>query len=30
MTYKEDYSIPEEILKQICAEGFDALTEQMF
>ena len=25
MTYEEDYSIPEEILEQICAEGFGAL-----
>jgi len=27
MTYAEDYSIPEEILEQICAEGFDALPD---
>jgi len=27
MTYEEDYSIPEEILEQICAEGFDALPD---
>jgi putative transposase len=27
MTYKEDYSIPEEVLEQICAEGFDALPD---
>ena len=29
MTYVEDYSIPEEILEQICEEGFDALPELM-
>ena len=27
MTYEEDYSIPEEILEQICADGFDALPD---
>jgi len=27
MTYAEDYSIPEEVLEQICAEGFDALPD---
>jgi len=27
MTYENDYSIPEEVLKQICEEGFDALTD---
>ena len=27
MTYAEDYSIPEEILEQICNEGFDALPD---
>jgi len=27
MTYKSDYSIPEEVLEQICAEGFDALPD---
>ena len=25
MTYEEDYSIPEEIMEQICEQGFDAL-----
>jgi len=25
MTCEKDYSIPEEVLKQICEEGFDAL-----
>ena len=27
MTYKSDYSIPEEVLEQICEEGFDALPD---
>ena len=27
MTYDDDYSIPEELLEQICEEGFDALPE---
>jgi putative transposase len=27
MTYKDDYSIPQEVLEQICEEGFDALPE---
>lgn len=27
MTYAEDYTIPEEVLEQICEEGFDALPE---
>jgi putative transposase len=27
MTYENDYSIPEEVLEQICSEGFDALPE---
>ena len=27
MTYKDDYSIPEEILEQICEEGFEALPD---
>ena len=27
MTYADDYTIPEEILEQICEEGFDALPE---
>lgn len=27
MTYSEDYTIPEEVLEQICEEGFDALPE---
>jgi hypothetical protein len=29
MTYEEDYTIPEEIMEQICSEGFDALPELM-
>ena len=27
MTYEGDYSIPEEVLEQICSEGFDVLPE---
>ena len=27
MTYENDYTIPEEIMEQICSEGFDALPE---
>ncbi len=27
MTYEDDYSIPEEILEQICEDGFDAVPE---
>jgi len=27
MTYEEDYTIPEEIMEQICEQGFDALPE---
>ena len=27
MTYENDYTIPEEVLERICAEGFDALPE---
>jgi putative transposase len=27
MTYKDDYSIPQAVLEQICEEGFDALPE---
>ncbi len=27
MTYKDDYTIPEEIMEQICEQGFDALPE---
>ena len=27
MTYQEDYTIPEEIMEQICEQGFDALPE---
>lgn len=27
MTYSENYTIPEELLEQICEEGFDALPE---
>jgi transposase-like protein len=27
MTYKDDYSIPQEVLEQICEEGFDALPD---
>ena len=27
MTYEDDYSIPAEILEQICADGFDALPD---
>ena len=27
MTYEEDYNIPEEIMEQICEQGFDALPE---
>ncbi|MCP4491216.1 MAG: hypothetical protein GY820_28460, partial [Gammaproteobacteria bacterium] len=27
MTYEEDYTIPEEIMEQICKQGFDALPE---
>jgi len=29
MTYDKDYSIPEEVLEQICEEGFDALPDLM-
>ena len=29
MTYENDYTIPEEIMEQICSEGFDALPELM-
>lgn len=29
MTYEDDYSIPEEVLEQICSEGFDALPDPM-
>ncbi len=29
MTYETDYSIPEEVLEQICSEGFDALPDLM-
>ena len=27
MTYRSDYTIPSELLEQICEEGFDALPE---
>ena len=27
MTHEDDYSIPAEILEQICADGFDALPD---
>ena len=27
MTYRSDYTIPEEVLEQICADGFDALPD---
>ena len=27
MTYESDYTIPAEVLEQICAEGLDALPE---
>ena len=27
MTYKSDYTIPEDVLEQICEEGFDALAD---
>jgi putative transposase len=27
MTYEDDYSVPEEVLEQICSEGFDALPD---
>jgi len=30
MTYKDDYSIPQEVLEQICEEGFDALLWLVF
>lgn len=29
MTYEKDYSVPEEVLEQICEEGFDALPDLM-
>lgn len=29
MTYENDYTIPEEVLEQICSEGFDALPDLM-
>jgi transposase-like protein len=29
MTYEKDYNIPEEVLEQICEEGFDALPDLM-
>jgi len=29
MTYENNYTIPEEIMEQICEQGFDALPELM-